>query len=92
MSFGGVGPTELRILLAIGTIALRNDPHVYLGAFGRVPLFDFGGVIAIAGLLGTFVVSVTQNARLLARLEPRRNVQHSGRSDSRGQTPALFVG
>ena len=42
MSFGGVGPTELRILLAIGTIALRNDPHVNLGALGRMPLFDFG--------------------------------------------------
>ena len=31
MSFSGVGPTELRILLAIGTIALLRDPHVDLG-------------------------------------------------------------
>ena len=47
MSFAGVGPTELRILLAIGAIALRSDPHVSLGALGRMPLFDVGGVVAI---------------------------------------------
>ena len=31
ISFAGFGPTELRILLAIGTVALHNDPHVVLG-------------------------------------------------------------
>ena len=72
MSFGGIGPTELRILLAIGTIAMRNDPHVDLGSLGRMPLFDFGGLIAIAGLGVAFLVSATQNAVALARLEPRR--------------------
>jgi archaetidylinositol phosphate synthase len=73
MSFAGIGPTELRILLAIGTIALRNDPHVTLGAFGRMPLFDFGGLIAAAGLIVTLLVSATRNAIALARLEPRRS-------------------
>ena len=73
MSFAGVGPTELRILLAIGTIALRNDPHVNLGEFGRMPLFDFGGLIAAAGLIVTLLVSATRNAMALARLEPRRS-------------------
>ncbi len=73
MSFGGVGPTELRILLAIGTIALRNDPHVSLGLLGRMPLFDFGGLIAIGGLVFTLLISATQNAVALARLEPRRS-------------------
>src|SRR5262245_10994047 len=38
MSFSGFGPTELRILLAIGTIALFRDPHVDLGTFGRLRL------------------------------------------------------
>ena len=28
LSFWGMGPTELRILLAIGTLALIRDPHV----------------------------------------------------------------
>src|SRR5262245_10950297 len=69
MSFAGVGPTELRILLAIGAIALRNNPHVDLGEFGRFPLFDFGGLIAVAGLIVTLAVSATRNAVALARLE-----------------------
>jgi archaetidylinositol phosphate synthase len=73
MSFAGIGPTELRILLAIGTIALRNDPHVNLGAFGQLPLFDFGGLIAAAGLIVTLLVSATRNTIALARLEPRRS-------------------
>jgi hypothetical protein len=72
MSFGGIGPTELRILLAVGTIALRNDPHVNLGGLGRMPLFDFGGLIAIGGLAFTLLISATQNVVALARLEPRR--------------------
>ena len=73
MSFAGFGPTELRILLAIGTIALRNDPQVSLGSFGRMPLFDFGGLIAAAGLIVTLLVSATRNTVALARLEPRRS-------------------
>lgn len=73
MSFAWIGPTELRILLAIGAIALRNDPHVNLGALGRMPLFDFGGLIAAAGLTVALIVSATRNAMALARLEPRRS-------------------
>ena len=71
MSFAGVGPTELRILLSIGAIALRGDPHVNLGALGRVPLFDVGGLIAIAGLVVALAVAVARNTLALARLEPR---------------------
>jgi phosphatidylglycerophosphate synthase len=71
MSFAGVGPTELRILLAVGTIALMGDPQVPLGVLGRVPLFDVGGIIAIAGLSCALVVSVVKNTLALARLEPR---------------------
>jgi phosphatidylglycerophosphate synthase len=71
MSFAGVGPTELRILLAAGAIALQRDPHVDLGNVGRLPLFDFGGLIAIAGLVVTFVTGAVRNTRLLSRQEPR---------------------
>jgi len=74
MSFSGVGPTELRILLAIGTIALFGDPHVNLGAFGRPRLFDFGGLIGIVGMVVTLAVNVVRNAAALARLEPPRAV------------------
>lgn len=77
LSFAGCGPTELRILLAVGTIALWTDPHVAVPWFGLVPLFDVGGVIAIAGLATALAVSVWRNARVLARLEPahRRTIE-----------------
>ena len=74
LSFGGFGPTELRILLAIGTLALRTDPHVAIPWLGRVTLFDLGGMIAIAGLAIALAVSVWRNALMLARLEPARQV------------------
>ena len=72
MSFLGVGPTELRIVLAIGTLALFRDPHIDLGALGRHLLFDVGGVVAAVGLVVALVSSTVRNTRVLARLEPRR--------------------
>ena len=71
MSSFGVGPTELRILLAIGTIALLRDPHVDVGTFGPMRLFDFGGLIAIGGMAVSLLVAVARNSTALARLEPR---------------------
>lgn len=68
ISFWRFGPTELRILLAIGTLFLLRSPYVTL--FGaRVLLFDVGGVVAIGALLVTFVASAVRNGRLLYRLE-----------------------
>jgi archaetidylinositol phosphate synthase len=77
MSFAGFGPTELRIVLAIGTVALRGNPHVHAGSWGSVPLFDFGAVVAIAGLALTLAVSVARNGAALARLEPRPSLNSS---------------
>ena len=71
MSFAGVGPTELRLLLAAGTIALLRDPHVGLGPLGQMQLFDVGGLVAIAGMAVTLAVAVARNGLALARLEPR---------------------
>ena len=70
MSVGGVGPTELRIILAAGAMALLRDPHVSIGPL-TVRLFDFGGALAAAGLLTVFVVSVLRNTTALAVAEPR---------------------
>jgi archaetidylinositol phosphate synthase len=72
MSFLWFGPTELRIALAIGTMALLDRPLVDLGAWGRHPLFDVGGAVAAFGLLAVFVANAVRNARVLSRLEPRR--------------------
>jgi phosphatidylglycerophosphate synthase len=73
MSFAGFGPTELRIVLSIGAIALRGNPHVSFGALGRVQLFDVGGVMAIAGLVVALVWAIIRNTTELARLEPPRH-------------------
>jgi len=73
MSFAGMGPTELRIVLAVGAIALRGNPHVSFGALGTAPLFDVGGVVAIVGLLIALGWAIVHNTGELARLEPRRD-------------------
>ena len=69
LSFWGFGPTELRLVLAMGTLALLFDPTVELLGQGY-RLFDVGGLAATAGLVGTLVVSVIQNVRALYRAEP----------------------
>ncbi|MEP6783248.1 MAG: CDP-alcohol phosphatidyltransferase family protein, partial [Acidobacteriota bacterium] len=43
MAFIGVGPTELRILMAAGAIALINTPTVDFLGLGQVRLWDLGG-------------------------------------------------
>ena len=69
ISFWKFGPTELRILLAIGTLRLIASPYVTVAGH-RMLLFDLGGVIAIGALLLTFVITAAANTRHLFRLEP----------------------
>jgi phosphatidylglycerophosphate synthase len=69
ISFWKFGPTELRILLAVGTLQLLRSPYVTL-AGERFLLFDVGGIVAIAALSVTFIASAVTNGRLLYRLEP----------------------
>ena len=60
LSFGKVGPTELRIALAIGNLVLLVRPVVTL--FGEpYKLFDVGGVVAIIGLVVIVIVSALRN-------------------------------
>jgi archaetidylinositol phosphate synthase len=69
ISYWKFGPTELRILLAIGTLQLlRSDSVVLFGT--RMLLFDVGGVIAIGALVATFLVTAVRNTVTLYRLEP----------------------
>jgi archaetidylinositol phosphate synthase len=68
LSAFGVGPTELRILLALGTLQLmRADSVQVLGH--RWLLFDVGGAVGIAGFLLTFVYSAVANGVALYREE-----------------------
>jgi len=64
-----VGPTELRIVLAIGTLYLLYNPWVHIG-HRRLLLFDVGGIISIAGLICAFVYSSLRNSRALYLAEP----------------------
>ena len=69
MSFWGWGPTELRILLAIGALTLLVKPVVSL--FGtQAPLFDVGGIVGTAGLIATAIISAIGNTRRLYAAEP----------------------
>jgi phosphatidylglycerophosphate synthase len=65
MAFLGVGPTELRIILAAGALRLLDGPFVTPFGLGEVRLFDLGGAIAAAGMTLAFLVTASRNARAL---------------------------
>ena len=68
LSFAAFSPTELRLLLIAGNLALFVRPWVLLGS-GRYLLFDVGGAIGIAGISAAFVWSLVKHAAYLYRLE-----------------------
>ena len=70
ISFGGFGPTELRILLAIGAIAAIEHPVVTPLGLGEVRLWDIGGVCGVAGMLTVFAITAVRNARALSAADP----------------------
>jgi archaetidylinositol phosphate synthase len=65
----GFGPTELRIVLAAGALALVGRPIVNVPGLGGVALFDLGGAIATAGIAVAFAVSALRTSLALAREE-----------------------
>jgi archaetidylinositol phosphate synthase len=64
LSHGIFGPTEIRILLAIGNILVRTHPHANLA--GRQFLsFDVGGAVAIIGMAAmVLLASIRHTAQL----------------------------
>jgi len=69
LSFAKFGPTEIRILLALGNVELWLHPGArILGSSYR--LFDVAGIIAIAGMSLMLVVSTILNTLKLYRAEP----------------------
>jgi phosphatidylglycerophosphate synthase len=68
LSYWIFGPTEIRILLAIGNITLLYRPttHIFGHAF---QLFDIGGVIATAAMGVMLIVSTVRHTIMLYRKE-----------------------
>jgi phosphatidylglycerophosphate synthase len=76
MSFLGFGPTELRILVAIGNVAALGTPTATL--LGRsMPLFDAGVIVAIPVLVIAFLTGAVRNGRALFLAEPRPSARSS---------------
>jgi phosphatidylglycerophosphate synthase len=69
MSQGIFGPTEIRILLIIGNLALLHSPYATL--FGhRMLLFDLGGVIGSVTMFLMAVITTLRHTAQLYRQEP----------------------
>lgn len=68
ISFWKWGPTELRILLAIGSLYLLHRTHVTI-AGAKFLLFDVGGICGIIGILTGVIVSTVRNIKILYRQE-----------------------
>jgi archaetidylinositol phosphate synthase len=69
MSFWSFGPTELRLLLICGNLALFRWALV---SHHHYRLFDIGGAIGIAGMTAILIVFTTRNTVRLYREERSR--------------------
>jgi archaetidylinositol phosphate synthase len=71
LSFAKFGPTEIRILLAMGSAALWFHPDAH--AFGTaLRVFDLGGIVAIGGMGAMVVAATITNTVKLYRAEALR--------------------
>jgi phosphatidylglycerophosphate synthase len=68
LSQGLFGPTEIRILLAIGNFLILNHPYMRLAGH-RLLSFDFGGAVAIAGMTAMVLYAAFQQTALLYKKE-----------------------
>jgi phosphatidylglycerophosphate synthase len=62
LSFWSFGPTELRLLLAVGNLALLRWPMVLKGHYR---LFDVGGVIGLVGMTAMLIFFTARNTHRL---------------------------
>ncbi len=70
LSFAAFGPTELRVLLIAGNVALLCGRVQATLAGGKYLLFDVGGAIGIAGMVVALVWSMVRHTAQLYRSEP----------------------
>ena len=82
ISYFKMGPTELRVLLCIGNVALFWRSMVHLA--GRAyRLFDVGGTMGISGMMLVLAISVIRNTLKLYRREPLPEAIQAGRKRRR---------
>jgi len=86
ISFWKFSPTELRILLMIGNVALLYHPMARLAGHAW-RLFDFGGVIGICGMAAMLVVAVARHTACLYRAEPLPQRARTGGQAAAGRSP-----
>ena len=65
ISLWSFGPTELRVLLAVGNLALFWKPMVHVLGHGPYRLFDVGGAVGIAGMTLMIMAITIKNTRRL---------------------------
>ncbi len=68
LSYGLFGPTEIRIALCVGNIALIYKPWAHVFGY-PVRLFDLGGVVAAVMMLGMMLISTIRHTTQLYREE-----------------------
>jgi len=68
LSHGLFGPTEIRILLAMGNAAVAWHPYMMFAGH-RYLVFDFGGAVAIAGMAVMVLIAAVRQTMLLYREE-----------------------
>lgn len=71
LSQGWFGPTEIRILMAIGNAVVAVHPYTSI-AGTRFLLFDIGGVVAIAAMSFFALSAMARHTAVLYRREPLR--------------------
>ncbi len=72
LSYWSFGPTELRILLAVGSIVVIFQPYAIIAGKSFL-LFDVGFSVGTAGLVLILAQAVIRHTRALYKLEPQAN-------------------
>lgn len=69
LSQGFLGPTEIRILLIVGNLALLRNPYATILGH-KILLFDLGGAIAAIGMFAMAILVTLRHTAELYRQEP----------------------